>query len=90
MIALLQQATGARGGEAAIGESARWASLRVHLISSPVMIELGYSSKLNAEWGFLTYLREEGRRTAAEFLAENRGNLGHRSSVDLNRLLEGV
>ena len=28
------------------------------------MAELGYSSKLNAEWDFLCMLRDEGRRAA--------------------------
>ena len=90
MIALLQQAMATSGPEAPGGESARWASLRVHLISSPLMIELGYSSKLNAEWAFLTHLRDEGRRSAEQFLTEHGSNVGHRSSANLDRLLEGV
>jgi hypothetical protein len=32
------------------------------------LTDLGYSSKLNAEWEFLTMLRDEGRRSAEEFL----------------------
>ena len=32
------------------------------------MTDLGSSSKLNAEWAFLTMLRDEGRRAAEEFL----------------------
>jgi NTE family protein len=54
------------------------------------MTELGYSSKLNAEWAFLSMLRDEGRRAAETFLAENADNLGKRSSVDLDQLLEGL
>jgi NTE family protein len=54
------------------------------------MTELGYSSKLNAEWAFLTMLRDEGHRAAETFLAENADNLGKRSSIDLDRLLEGL
>ena len=63
MIALLRQAADP-GHE----EGAKWAGMRVHLVSSPIMTSLGYSSKLNAEWAFLTMLKEEGRRTADKFL----------------------
>ncbi|HEX5958039.1 MAG TPA: patatin-like phospholipase family protein, partial [Hyphomicrobiaceae bacterium] len=49
-------------------EGARWARMRIHRIASEVMLGLGYSSKLNAEWDFLTMLRDEGRKTAEAFL----------------------
>src|SRR5207244_12438271 len=42
-------------------EGARWADMRIHRIASPLMLDLGYSSKLNGEWDFLTMLRDEGR-----------------------------
>jgi NTE family protein len=71
-------------------EGARWADMRVHMVRNPIMAELGYSSKLNAEWAFLSMLRDEGRRAAETFLAENGDDLGKRSSVDLDRLLEGL
>jgi NTE family protein len=35
-------------------------------------------------------LRDEGRRAAATFLGEHRADLGKRSSLDLDQLLEGV
>ena len=71
-------------------EGAQWARMRIHRIASPAMTALGYSSKLNAEWAFLTMLRGEGRRAAEEFLAAHKGDLGHRSTFDLDVLLEGV
>jgi NTE family protein len=71
-------------------EGARWAEMRIHRIASLVMTELGYSSKLNAEWSFLLMLRDEGRRSAEEFLKEHREDLGRRSSFDLDSLLEQV
>ena len=58
--------------------------------SIPLMTELGYSSKLNAEWDFLTMLRDEGRRVADVFLDTHGDDLGRRSTVDLDVLLEGV
>ena len=42
--------------------------MRIHRVASDVMVELGYSSKLNAEWDFLSMLRDEGRRAAQAFL----------------------
>jgi NTE family protein len=71
-------------------EAARWADVRMHLINSPMMTELGYSSKLNAEWAFLEMLRAEGRRCAERFLDDHGDNVGARSSVDIDILLEGV
>lgn len=71
------------------GECRRWASMRMHRVASPAMVNLGYSSKLNAEWRFLTMLRDEGRATAERFLAAHGNDLGQRSSLDLEELLEG-
>ena len=85
MIALLQQAADPGSGEGAI-----WASMRIHRVRNDVMVELGYSSKLNAEWDFLAMLRDRGRAAAEEFLAEHGHDLGKRSTMDLSKLLEGV
>ena len=85
MIALLRQ-TVDPGHE----EGAKWAGMRVHLLTSPIMTSLGYSSKLNAEWAFLTMLKEEGRRTVEKFLKNHGDNLGQRSTVNLDVLLEQV
>jgi NTE family protein len=54
------------------------------------MVELGYSSKLNAEWEFLCMLRDEGRRAGDAFLSTHHDNLGRRSTFDLDELLKGV
>jgi NTE family protein len=85
MIALLRQATDP-GHE----EGAKWAAMRVHRLSSPIMTSLGYSSKLNAEWAFLTMLKEEGRRTTEKFLKRHSTDLGRRSTLDLSALLQQV
>ncbi|MBV8382919.1 MAG: patatin-like phospholipase family protein [Planctomycetaceae bacterium] len=85
MIAVLRQV--ANPGDC---EGARWAGMRIHRIASAAMTDLGYSSKLNAEWGFLCMLRDEGRRSADAFLNAHREDLGHRSSFDLDTLLEQV
>ena len=63
-------------------EGSKWeANMRIHRISSDMMVELGYSSKLNAEWEFLTMLRDEGRRAAKVFLSEHAAKLGNRYSL---------
>lgn len=71
-------------------EGSQWAEMRIHRVTSPIMTELGYSSKLNAEWAFLSMLRDEGRRAAEKFLSANGQNIGDRSSYDLDALLDGV
>lgn len=89
MIALLRQSLpDDAGNDKSDLETYRWARMRIHRITSPRMAELGSSSKLNAEWAFLTLLRDEGRAAASAFLAEHGEDLGRRSSYDLNQLLE--
>jgi NTE family protein len=82
MIALLRQV--ADPGSA---EGARWGRMRIHMIATETMKYLGVSSKLNAEWSFFGFLREEGRRRAGEFLATHADDLGRRSTVDIDQLL---
>jgi len=82
MIALLKQVA-----DPGTGEGARWAKVRTHRIMTEMMVELGASSKLNAEWAFLTMLKEEGRRCADVFLAEHGDDLGQRSTTDIDFLV---
>ncbi len=72
------------------GEGRRWARMRVHVVRNDIMVQLGASSKLNAEWAFFEYLREEGRKSAQAFLDAHAQDLGHRSTLDLDVLLEGL
>jgi NTE family protein len=85
MIALLRQVA-----QPDNSENAKWADMRIHRISSDAMVELGYSSKLNAEWEFLCMLRDEGRRAGDAFLTAHQEDLGRRSTFDLDELLKGV
>jgi NTE family protein len=82
MIALLRQVA-----DPGSGEGARWAGMRTHSIKSDRLAEFGASSKLNAESKFVALLKEEGRRAADEFLSEHGGDLGRRSTADLDVLL---
>jgi NTE family protein len=72
------------------GEGRLWAKMRVHRIASEAMMDLGYSSKLLAEWEFFQLLREAGREAAQAFLDAHGKDLGRRSTLDLDQFLEGV
>lgn len=86
MIALLRQAL-PQGSKAKLsGDAARWAQMRVHVVPNDVMADLGYSSKLNAEWEFLTMLRDEGRGAAQRFLDGPAQQLGKDSSLPFDML----
>src|SRR5215831_6331583 len=75
MIALLRQVA-----DPGNTEGAAWAQMRIHLVRNDIMSTLGYSSKLNAEWDFVSMLREEGRNAADQFLAANRNDIGVKST----------
>jgi len=82
MIALLRQVA-----DPGTGEGARWAQMRTHRIATDMLAQFGASSKLNAEREFVTLLRTEGRRAASQFLHASAGDLGKRSTIDLDVLL---
>lgn len=82
MIALLRQVA-----DPGTGEGARWAGMRTHRIMTDKLGEFGASSKLNAEWEFVTLLKAEGRRSTHEFLAAHGEDLGKTSTADLDVLL---
>lgn len=85
MIALLRQTDVQH-----TAECQGWARNRVHFVRNDIMVTLGYSSKLNAEWEFLTMLHAEGRKSADAFLAEHADDLGKRSTAPIEKLLEDI
>jgi len=57
----------------------------IHGISDDqLMTGLGVASKLNADWEFLTHLRDVGRLRADAWLAENFAKVGVQSTVDIH------
>ena len=72
------------------GEGAVLAQMRIHRIASDMMLDLGYSSKLLAEWPFFIMLRDEGRRAADEFLTTSGAKIGVESTLDIDAYLEGM
>jgi NTE family protein len=82
MIALLHEVA-----DPGHGEGARWAGMRTHRIMSDALADFGASSKLNAEWEFVSLLKEEGRRSADAFLATHGKDIGTHSTADFGVLL---
>ena len=61
----------------------------IHRIDAdPHLKPLGASSKLNAEWDFLSHLFDIGRETAAAWLDRNYDALGVRSTLDTRKLFQ--
>ncbi|MGY6549132.1 MAG: patatin-like phospholipase family protein [Roseinatronobacter sp.] len=69
-------------------EAKALAEMRLHRITSDLMVTLGHSSKLNAEWPFLQMLFEEGRKAATEFGRAHHQDVGVRSTYDIDALLD--
>ena len=82
MMALLRQVA-----DPGHGEGARWAKMRTHRIMTDALAEFGASSKMNAEWAFVSLLKEEGRKSADAFLHAHGEDIGKQSSADLDVLL---
>jgi NTE family protein len=82
MIALLHEVA-----DPGHGEGARWAGMRTHRIMSDALTDFGASSKLNAEWEFVSLLKQEGRKSAEAFLTAHGAEIGKRSTADLDALL---
>ena len=79
-----------RAADAGKGEGTAWAQMRVHRIASDIMVTLGSSSKMIAEWEFLCMLRDDGRQAASAFLEAHGPDLGVRSTLDLEEFLVGI
>jgi NTE family protein len=66
-------------------ERERYRDIHIHAIHDvQTMLALRVSSKLNAEWAFLTHLRDQGRKAAQDWLSRHYDDLGIRSSLDLS------
>lgn len=64
---------------------------RIHIIENQdALLPLGASSKMNAEWAFLTHLRDLGRETADAWLDEHYEHIGKQATVDISKLFQGI
>jgi NTE family protein len=62
---------------------------RIHAIyDEETMLGLGVSSKVNAEWAFLTYLRDQGKKATQKWLSLHYADLGVRNSLDLSWIFD--
>jgi NTE family protein len=60
----------------------------IHSIAADDFMQgLGVNSKLNADWEFLTHLRDVGRTEAAAWLDRNFQHLAKQSTTDLGLYL---
>lgn len=63
--------------------------IRMHRIDADEAFkDLSASSKINAEWAFLEYLRDLGRSAAGDWLEENFDAIGERATLDLSGQLD--
>lgn len=74
-----------RAGHIQHGE---YRDIRMHRIDADEAFrDLSASSKLNAEWAFLEYLRDLGRSAAGDWLEENFAKVGKEPTLDLSDML---
>jgi NTE family protein len=65
-----------------------YADIRMHRIDADEAFkDLSASSKINAEWAFLEYLRDLGREAAEDWLEENYDMVGKEPTLDLSDML---
>lgn len=70
-------------------DTSHYSSVRIHKIDAEEeLLKHDASSKLNAEWSFLTKLRDTGRKAAETWIKEKSAAVGHQSSVDLTSMFE--
>ena len=70
-------------------DRAAYRDARIHAVrDDETMLELGVSSKMNAEWSFLTFLRDKGRAAADRWLTDHFDDIGVRNTLDLSWVLE--
>jgi len=70
-------------------DSQRYRSMFVHLIHAHEDLQhLDASSKLNAEWDYLVFLRDQGRAWAEDFLVRHYDDIGERGTLDIAKLFE--
>lgn len=66
-------------------ERGQYRQIRMHRIDADEAFkDLSASSKVNAEWAFLEYLRDLGRSAADDWLAESYDDVGERASLDIS------
>ena len=61
--------------------------MHVHMIEAQeITTGLGYASKMNTDWDFLTHLRDIGIQAASDWLKTNYDKIGVDSSIDIRKM----
>jgi NTE family protein len=69
-----------------IADQKKMKRLFMHMIGNEeVFHPLSYSSPMNANWDFLSYLFEKGREVASQWLQQNFDKIGVESSCDIHK-----
>ncbi|MEZ5670319.1 MAG: patatin-like phospholipase family protein [Alphaproteobacteria bacterium] len=65
-------------------DESRYKRLHVHMVDgADDLYDLGHTSKLNADWDFLSYLHDLGHANAGRWLDAHFDDLGRRTTIDL-------
>lgn len=65
-----------------------YSKVRLHRIAlEDDAVPLSASSKNNAEWSFLTHLRDKGRTAAFDWMDDNAAHVGNKATVDLREAI---
>ncbi len=65
-------------------EEVQYRAIRLHMIGNEeIMSTFGRTSKMNADWDFLLYLKEVGRQAAEDWLEKQYENVGNKSTYSL-------
>ncbi len=71
-------------------DKSKYKHVLVHRIDADEeLTPLGASSKMNAEWPFMTHLFEVGRSAAKKWLDQNYDHLGKRSTLNIRAVIDG-
>ena len=60
-----------------------------HIEDEDTFADLGWSSKLNTEWEFLTHLFERGRACADKWIKENYEHIGKKTTANMQEHFVG-
>jgi NTE family protein len=67
--------------EKGIDDNGKLKYIYIHNIRTPdEMLELGVSSKMNADWNFLKYLHELGKKHADRWIENNYDHIGKKTT----------
>ena len=68
-------------------KNSHYRTVHFHMIEAlDILMTMGRSSKMNADWDFLTYLKDTGRQAANDWLDSHYDDIGKLSSLDVRKM----